>query len=73
MLFAFDWKKEEGKLRRLFVPRPGEANRIWEYIIPEFTMIPLDESVKRMREIFEVECRFWNTSFIVIKLTSTSL
>jgi|Deesub1362A_J573_1020465.scaffolds.fasta_scaffold06859_3 hypothetical protein len=67
-LLPHDWQKGEGSLRRLFVPRPGEANRIWGYIVPEDRAVPSQESIGRMRQIFELECKFWRKSYIITKL-----
>lgn len=66
--FAHDWRKKEWWLRHLLVPHPGEANRIWEHMIPEDDAISPDESIKRIRLIIDEECRLWGRVFIITKL-----
>jgi len=66
--FTHDWRKKEWWLRHLLVPHPGEANRTWEYMIPENNPISPDESIKRMRLIIDEECRLWRRGFVITKL-----
>lgn len=64
-VFLHDWSKEEKGLK--IIPRPGDAEQIWNYIFFEDKNIPEEEIIHRIRKVLEAECTNWHKGFILVK------
>lgn len=56
--FRAGWAKGEGRFS--IIPRPGDAEQIWDWIFS-------GETVSRLRKILEMECRQWQKNYILLK------
>ena len=70
-LFRHDWKKRPRGIRDYLVPRPGEANRVWNFLLPPGGERG-PETVDRLRRVFLQECRDWNRHYLLSKLPRLS-
>jgi hypothetical protein len=67
-LFTHDWRKEESSVSALFVPRPSEATQIWEYVVPKRSPVAEEESIRRLRTIFQHQRRAAGRDYVLAKL-----
>ena len=72
-VFKHDWRKDKrhrsglGALPRALMPRPMEAHKIWNYLIPSDGSASPHECASRIRRVFEEERAFWQKDFLVTK------
>lgn len=67
-LFRHNWGKEESSISGLVVPRPSEATQIWQHIVPKRFPVPPEESIRRLRTIFEDQQRAARRDYVLAKL-----
>lgn len=61
-ILKHSWAKEETGFK--LIPRPGDAEQIWDYI---FSAASESEIIDRLKKIFEKECENWRKHFILSK------
>jgi hypothetical protein len=72
-LYRHDWRKDKryrsglGALPRALMPRPMEAHKIWNYLIPSGGSVPPQECASRIRRVFEEEYAFSQKDYLVTK------
>lgn len=82
-IFGVPWKKERG-LGEYFIPRPMEANKIWDYLLPPKENDPMSEPSfwersdvtpelrRRARLVINRELDAWGRSYLINKLPRLS-
>lgn len=82
-VFGVTWRKTRG-IGEYVLPRPMEANAIWEYLLPAEDDVMAAEPTFRSREeltpslrerfesVFEEERRRWNRDHLIVKLPRLS-
>jgi hypothetical protein len=71
-LFKHSWQKGKG-FWTLAIPFPSEADRIWNYILPESRQGVGEEEIKRrMKTIIHQELSRWHRNAIIFKLPRLS-
>jgi Sulfotransferase family len=63
--FRHSWHKEEGPLSKFVVPRPGEANSLWQHLLIH-RQAPAIQHLKS-REVIKEQCRIQGKAVIVAK------
>jgi hypothetical protein len=64
--FRHSWLKEEGPLAKFLVPRPGEANSLWQHLLVRLQ--PPEVKPLRLREVVKEHCQIHGKAAVVAKL-----
>jgi hypothetical protein len=63
--FRHSWHKEEGPLSKLLVPRPGEANSLWQHLLIHLKAPAIKH--RRSWEVVKEQCQLQGKAVIVAK------
>ena len=65
LFFKHNWLKKEGRTK--IIPRPGEAGKIWDYVLPRDENVLSDKIADRLKVILNSECANWHKDRILLK------